>query len=70
VSSFSDLQDSENPYHFWPVIITANRGSFLTLEYAQFKEQQETFFYLSPKLFPKGYAAETEVRQWLLVSKE
>ncbi len=58
---FQDLQDLENPYHFWPVTITANRGCFLSLEYAHFKDQEETLFYLSPKLFPKGYAADKEV---------
>jgi len=58
---FLELQDDENPYHFWPVTVMQNRGSFLTLKYVKFDDHEETIFYLSPKLYPKGFAEQKEV---------
>ncbi len=61
-----DLQDTENPNHFWPVSIMSNRGSFLTLKYLNLPDSEETLFYSSEKLFPRGYAAEKEVTKTFL----
>lgn len=63
-----EIQDSEKPYNFWPVKIIGNLGCLLTLEYVNLKDETETIFYLSSRLFPKGHAANTKGLKYVVPS--
>ncbi|XP_028305721.1 scm-like with four MBT domains protein 2 isoform X2 [Gouania willdenowi] len=60
--SFLDLQDSSDPFLYWPVRVIQNVGGRLRLCYAGLSEDQRAqdswMFYLDVRLHPLGWAKE------------